>query len=272
MPAARLPQVGIVIPARYASSRFPGKPLVRLRGATGVGRSLIERSWRAALEVPGVETIWVATDDCRIAEEVKRFGGRVVMTPTDCANGTERCAAALAGRADVPDIIVNLQGDAPLTPPAVVAAVVARLVVEPDLTIATPAVRCTPSIYRHLTDDQAAGRVGGTTMVFNAAGDALYFSKRVIPYVPSDYPLRSPLPVYLHMGIYGYRPEALARYAAAAPSLLEQVEGLEQLRFLDLGMRVGAVICEPPDWDIIELNNPTDVAPIEAMLQRRGLD
>lgn len=272
MPADRLPRVGIIIPARFASSRFPGKPLVRLRGAGGVERSLIERTWQAASEVPGVDTIWVATDDRRIAEEVERFGGKVVMTPSGCANGTERCAAALAGRADVPDIVINLQGDAPLTPPAVVAAVVARLVADSTLAVATPAVRCTASIYRHLIEDQAEGRVGGTTMVFNAAGDALYFSKRVIPYVPSNYPPQAPLPVYLHMGIYGYRPDALASYAVAAPSLLEQVEGLEQLRFLDLGMRVGGVICDAPDWDVIELNNPSDVAPIEAMLQRRGLE
>lgn len=272
MARVRRPQrAGIIIPARYASTRYPGKPLVKLRGANGMARSLIERSWNAATAVPGIDGVWVATDDDRIAAEVDRFGGRVVMTPADCANGTERCAAALAQLDDVADIVVNLQGDAPLTPAFVVTALVERMRGDPLLPVATPAIRCTRSIYRHLVEDQAAGRVGGTTVVFDAAGDALYFSKRVIPYLPGDY-AADDVPVHLHVGVYAYRQEALAAYAAMPASLLEQVEGLEQLRFLHGGVRVAAVVCPPPDWDLIELNNPSDLAPVEAALQRSGLD
>ncbi len=272
MLTARRPQrAGIIIPARYASTRYPGKPLAELRGASGVARSLIERSWNAAAAVPGIEGVWVATDDERIAAAVDRFGGRVVMTPTDCANGTERCAAALEKLGDVADIVVNLQGDAPLTPAFVVTALIERMRGDPSLPVATPAIRCTRSIYRHLVNDQAAGRVGGTTVVFDAAGDALYFSKRVIPYLPGDYEADD-VPVYLHMGVYAYRREALAAYVATPASLLEQVEGLEQLRFLHAGVRVATVVCPPPDWDVIELNNPSDLAPVEAALQRSGLD
>lgn len=266
------PRVAIVIPARYASSRYPGKPLAMISGATGVARSLIERSWLAARAVPGCDSVIVATDDDRIAVAARAFGADVVMTPSHCANGTERCAAAIAGIGDPPDIIVNLQGDALLTPPDIVTALIDRMIVDPALPVATPAVQCTPSLYRHLVEDQAQGRVGGTTVVFDASHDALYFSKRVLPHLPPDHPVESDLPVYLHMGVYAYRREALVRYAAASPCRLEQLEGLEQLRFLDRRIRVGLVVCPPPDWDVIELNNPSDLAPIEAILKARGVD
>lgn len=252
--------------------RYPGKPLALLRGASGTPRSLIERSWIAACAVPGVDTVHVATDDPRIVDAVTRFGGHVVMTPASCANGTERCAAAVAELTDAPDLVVNLQGDAPLTPAPIVTALIDRMRDDPDLPVATPTVRCTPSVYRHLVDDQAAGRVGGTTVVFDARGDALYFSKRVIPYLPDAHTIDDELPVHLHMGVYAYRPDALATYVAIPPSPLEQLEGLEQLRFLHAGVRVAVVVCDPPDWDVIELNNPGDVAAIEAALRRRGLD
>lgn len=266
------PRIAIVIPARFASSRYPGKPLATIRGASDIARSLIERSWLAARAVPGVDSVIVATDDERIADAVRGFGGDVVMTPPDCANGTERCAAAIDALADIPDILVNLQGDALLTPADIVTALVDRMIADPALPVATPAVQCTPSLYRHLVEDQAQGRVGGTTVVFDANHDALYFSKRVLPHLPPDHPVERDLPVHLHMGVYAYRRDALARYAAAPPCQLEQLEGLEQLRFLDQRIRVGLVVCPPPDWDVIELNNPSDLAPIEAILKARGVE
>lgn len=266
------PRVGIIIPARYASSRYPGKPLARISGAGGAARTLIERSWRAASAVPGIEQVEIATDDTRIADEARRFGAAVVMTPTDCRNGTERCAAAIAGRDTLPDIIVNLQGDAPLTPAHVVSALVARMAAEPDLPMATPAVACSPTLLASLVADQEAGRVGGTTVVFDRNGDALYFSKRVIPYMSREDIAAHAGNVHLHMGVYAYRPAALATYMATPPSRLEQHEGLEQLRFLDAGIRVGVVACPAPEWDVIELNNPTDLPMIEAILRQRGLE
>jgi 3-deoxy-manno-octulosonate cytidylyltransferase (CMP-KDO synthetase) len=255
----------IIIPARFASTRYPGKPLARLRGAGGTERTLIEWTWRVAQAVPGVSSILVATDDERIADEVARFGGRVAMTPAVCANGTERCAAALSTLPVRPDIIVNLQGDALLTPPNIIAALIRQTAEEPELPVATPAIVCTEAMVKHLLDDRAAGRVGGTTVVFNARADALYFSKNVIPYVPEG----AFVPVHLHLGVYAYRPEALTAYVATPPSMLEQVEGLEQLRFLDAGVRMGIVPCDKPDGPILELNNPGDVPLIEQELRRR---
>ena len=260
----------IVIPARFESTRFPGKPLARLTGSGGISRSLIEWSWRAASAVSSASEVVVATDDQRIVDEVERFGGVAAMTPTSCANGTERCAALVEAMGEKPDLVVNFQGDAPLTPPSIVEAVIQRMGDDRALAMATPAIPCRGETFRHLIADRDAGRVGGTTMVFDRDFRALYFSKSVIPYVPAGLAAEDS-PVHLHLGLYAYRPEALAAYSAAAPSRLEEVEGLEQLRFLDLAISVGAVVCPPPDGATIELNNPTDTPFIEVELQRRGL-
>lgn len=260
----------ILIPARFASTRYPGKPLAMLRGADGEARSLIERSWRAATAVAPVDRVWVATDDERIAEAVAGFGGQVVMTPESCRNGTERCAAALEALGEVAPIIVNLQGDAPLTPAFVVSDLVAALAADPSAAMATPAVECSASLYAHLVTDQAAGRVGGTTVVADTAGRALYFSKRVIPHLPANAP-EAHQSVRLHLGVYAYRPAALAAYAALEPTPLELCEGLEQLRFLESGQPIRLVPFPALEWDCIELNNPEDVPAIEGILQARGI-
>jgi 3-deoxy-manno-octulosonate cytidylyltransferase (CMP-KDO synthetase) len=139
--------------------------------------------------------------------------------------------------------------------------------------MATPAVRCTPSSYEHLIADQAAGRVGGTTVVTDAQSRALYFSKRVLPYVPPAVDAAAAAPtIHLHLGVYAYRAPALKAYAAQAAPETEQFEGLEQLRFLHLGMPVSVVAVAPFGWDPIELNNPTDVPIIERLLMERRLD
>lgn len=260
----------IIIPARYASSRFPGKPLAELRGADGESRSLIRRSWDAAVGITGCDRVWVATDDDRIADCVVRFGGQVVLTPDSCRNGTERCAAAIEVLGTIAPIIVNLQGDAPLTPDFVVADLVTALAADPEAAMTTPAVRCSESLYSHLATDQAAGRVGGTTVVFDSEHRALYFSKRVIPHVASDR-ADAHAHVHLHLGVYAYRPSALADYATAQPAPLEELEGLEQLRFLETGRTIRVVPFDPIGWDCIELNNPGDIAAIEAVLQARGI-
>lgn len=261
----------IVIPARYASTRYPGKPLASLRGADGTARTLVERSWLAAQAVPGIDRAVIATDDARIADHARAFGADVAMTPETCRNGTERCAAALEVLGEMPDIVINLQGDAPLTPAEYVSAIRERMIAAPDLAMCTPAVPCSPTMLAALVEDQAAGRVGGTTVVFNHRHEALYFSKRVIPYVAPDRIASASGTVHLHLGVYAYRPAALAAYLALPPSALEELEGLEQLRFLDAGITVGLAVCPQPAWDVIELNNPSDVPAIEAILAARGM-
>lgn len=259
----------VIIPARYASSRYPGKPLVPLKGADGAAKSLIRRSWEAAARIEGAAGVWVATDDQRIAEAVTEFGGEVLLTSPDCRNGTERCAEAAAHLGGI-DLVVNLQGDAPLTPIEAILPLIALLERKPDCAMATPAVRCRPSTYRHLVEDQLNGRVGGTTVVCDEEERALYFSKRVIPHLPADHDLEE-LPVFLHLGLYAYRTSALQDYARRPPGKLEQLEGLEQLRFLEAGQDVAVLPMAPLDWDPIELNNPSDVEAVEAALRQRGM-
>jgi 3-deoxy-manno-octulosonate cytidylyltransferase (CMP-KDO synthetase) len=261
----------VIIPARYQSSRYPAKPLALLRGAQGDAKPLIQRSWECAATVVPSDNIWVATDDDRIADAVRGFGGQVVMTAEACRNGTERCADAIARLGIRPRAVVNLQGDAPLTPGFVVTALVEALDARPGIAMATPAIRCAQSTYAHLVEDQANGRVGGTTVVFGRDDTALYFSKRVIPHLPPTAAAEAFPPVHIHLGVYAYRPEALDRYMALGVSALEELEGLEQLRFLDGDVPVGVVAFDPIGWDAIELNNPTDVAPIEAILRMRGI-
>ena len=261
----------VVIPARYASSRYPGKPLVGLIGADGVARTLIERSWLAARAVTGVDRVVVATDDDRIAAACAGIGAEVVMTSEHCANGTERCAEAHEALGGGYDIVVNLQGDAPLTPPWFIEALIDGLRAAPEAEIATPVLRCDGATLNGFLDDRKAGRVGGTTAVFGAGGRALYFSKEVIPFTGETYAPEADTPVFHHVGVYAYRPDALGAYPSWPVGPLETLEGLEQLRFLENGRAVLCVEVEARGRQFWELNNPSDVSRIEAMMADMGL-
>lgn len=257
----------ILIPARYASTRYPGKPLAELTLPDGSRKSLIRMSWEAAMQVKGVDGVYVATDDDRIREAAETFGAKVIMTSESCENGTARCADALA-RANIDaDLIVNLQGDAPLTPAWFVEDLIAAMKADPEAQVATPVLQCDPLTYSHFTEDRKAGRVGGTTAVFNAKGHALYFSKEVLPYIDADKVPDSNIPVYHHVGVYAYRPDALAAYTNWPVSELETLEGLEQLRFLVNDTKVRCVIVQGKGRVFWELNNPEDVPRIESVLK-----
>lgn len=258
----------IAIPARYASTRYPGKPLVALRGPDGE-KTLIRRSWEAAMAVKGVDRVVVATDDARIRDHAEGFGAEVVMTSSDCRNGTERCAE-VAAKLPGFEVVVNLQGDAPLTPSWFVEGLVAGLLADTEADIATPVLRCEGHMLAGLLADRRAGRVGGTTAVFGAGMRALYFSKEVIPFTGKTYEDAAPTPVFHHVGVYAYRPAALAAYPAWPMGPLETLEGLEQLRFLEQGRKVLCVEVEAGGRKFWELNNPTDVPIIEEMLAKMG--
>ncbi|WP_137109798.1 3-deoxy-manno-octulosonate cytidylyltransferase [Rhodobacter sp. SY28-1] len=254
----------IAIPARFASTRYPGKPLVTLRGPDGE-KTLIRRSWEAATSVQGIDRVVVATDDDRIADHASAFGAEVVMTSSDARNGTERCAE-VAAKLPGFDVIVNLQGDAPLIPAWFVEDLVKGLTSDPQADIATPVLRCDGRAVAGFLADRRAGRVGGTTAVFGAGGRGLYFSKEVIPYLGRDYARDEPTPVFHHVGVYAYRPAALAAYPSWPIGPLETLEGLEQLRFLESGRNVLCVEVQSRGRQFWELNNPSDVPIIEAML------
>ncbi|WP_316014410.1 manno-octulosonate cytidylyltransferase [Roseobacter sp. HKCCA0434] len=264
--------VTILIPARYASTRYPGKPLVELRGADGTPRSLIRRSWDAACRVSGADRVCVATDDARIADHARGFGAEVVMTSSAARNGTERCAEAVAAMSNRPEIVVNLQGDAPLTPPWFVEALIERMAADPDMQVATPVLRTDAAALRGFREDRRNDRVGGTTAVFDRADRAMYFSKEVLPYTGRDFAEGEDNPVFHHVGVYAYRPSALEAYAGWPEGRLERWEGLEQLRFMENGVPVHCVEVDARGRGFWELNNPVDVARIEAMLRDQGLD
>jgi 3-deoxy-manno-octulosonate cytidylyltransferase (CMP-KDO synthetase) len=254
----------IAIPARYASSRYPGKPLVSLRGPDGE-KTLIRRSWEAAMQVRGADRVVVATDDARIRDHAQAFGAEVVMTSGSAQNGTERCAEVAAQLTGF-DMVVNLQGDAPLTPHWFVEDLIAGLAADAAAEIATPVLRCDGRALNGLLADRRAGRVGGTTAVFDAQMHGLYFSKEVIPFTAQPYADADPTPVFHHVGVYAYRPSALAAYPSWPIGPLERLEGLEQLRFLENGRRLLCVEVQAKGRQFWELNNPSDVAVIEAML------
>src|SRR3954470_19647155 len=188
----------ILIPARYQSSRYPGKPLVRLKGASGTPKPLIQRTVEAARRVRGVSGVFVVTDDERIAEVCVPAKVGVIMTSPECRNGTERCAEALASLHE-PDLVINFQGDAMLTPPTFVEALIARMREDSDALVATPALRLRSDQVRALQAEEAAGRVGGTSVVTDAKGRALYFSKRLIPHFPPHALDAELSPVRLHV-------------------------------------------------------------------------
>ncbi len=267
----------IVIPARYASARYPGKPMVALTGVGGAAKTLIRRSWEAAMAVKGAARVVVATDDARIEDHARGFGAEVVMTSSTCQNGTERCAEAHAALGGGYEIIVNLQGDAPLTPAWFVEDLVAGLCAADGAEVATPVLRCDGAALNGLLADRRAGRVGGTTAVFGAGMRALYFSKEVIPFTGGPFTGGThadtdATPVFHHVGVYAFRPAALAAYPGWPTGPLERLEGLEQLRFLEQGRQVLCVEVAARGRQFWELNNPEDVPRIEAMMAAMDME
>ncbi|WP_226780768.1 3-deoxy-manno-octulosonate cytidylyltransferase [Oceaniglobus trochenteri] len=257
----------VMIPARFASTRFPGKPLAHLAVPGGGSKSLIHLTWEAAMQVRGVDAVHVVTDDARIRDAAQDFGASVLMTSPDCANGTARCADALARHDITADLVVNVQGDAPLTPPWFVEDLIAAMAEDEAAQVATPVVQCDPQSYGHFMADRQAGRVGATTAVFDARQHALYFSKEVLPYIDPKKTFARDVPVYHHVGVYAYRPSALAAYVGWPVGRLEKLEALEQLRFLENGHAVRCVVVDGRGRVFWEVNNPEDVGRVEQVLQ-----
>jgi len=261
----------ILIPARYESSRFPGKPLAMLTGASGASKSLIERTYEATLSVRGADAVYVTTDDARIAEAATAFGGEVVMTSSTCRNGTERCAEAAFALGLEDGLVVNVQGDAPLTPNWYVEALIAFMSSNPEAEVATPVILTETAHLSKLVKERAEGRVGGTTAVFDATGRALYFSKEVLPFSGAVKDRATRHPVYHHVGVYAYRVGALRKYMRFVEGRCEVAEGLEQLRFLENGVAVHCVTVETRGREFWELNNPSDIPIIEEIMRREDM-
>ncbi len=193
------------------------------------------------------------------------------MTSDTCRNGTERCAEVSELLGKKHDIVINLQGDAPLTPPSFVEALIAEMLSDPGCEVATPVLQCSSTSLQSFREDRKNNRVGATTAVFDNAGFALYFSKEVIPFSDAILPGSDDIPVYHHVGVYAYTKEALAGYPVSPQGRLELCEGLEQLRFMETGTRVKCVKVYADGREFWELNNPSDVEKIETILQQLNL-
>ncbi len=242
-------RVAVVIPSRYGSTRFPGKPLAEIAGI-----SMIRRVYERAARAERVTEVAVATDDRRIAEAVAAFGGKALMTPESCRSGTDRAAAAarLLGLAPE-DIVVNVQGDQPVFAPECLDEVTAPLLEDPSLGMTTLAFEIVRE--SEITDPK------DVKVVMDARGFALYFSRSPIPFG------RDPgavFPTYKHLGIYAYRASFLERFAKLPDGVLENIEKLEQLRALEHGLPIRVVVTA---HDSPEVDLPSDIVRIAAMLK-----
>ncbi|MFW2831526.1 3-deoxy-manno-octulosonate cytidylyltransferase [Sphingomonas sp. ID0503] len=251
----------VVIPARYGSSRFPGKPLAQVRGT-----SMLQRVWALVRAGAPEARILVATDDARIAAHAVAFGAEAIMTSDSVANGTERAAAVLAALDDEAlSFIVNLQGDAVLTPPWVISAMIEAG--RSGIDMVTPATVMSAPAAEALRAAKARGEVGGTTVVFDREGRALYFSKSIIPFVR---PGGAPVALHRHIGLYGYRPDVLRRLVSLPPGPLEQAEQLEQLRALENGIPIQVVTVDYRGRTHWGVDTPEDLARCEALIDAEG--
>jgi 3-deoxy-manno-octulosonate cytidylyltransferase (CMP-KDO synthetase) len=234
------------IPARYGSTRLPGKPLLPI-----AGRPMIEHVYTRVARARGLDRVVVLTDDERIARAVEAFGGECEMTPADCASGTDRIAWA-ARRWDAAAVI-NVQGDEPLIDPEEISALAEHLAAHPEDPVVTLA---TPATAEEMANPNAV------KVVLARDGAALYFSRAGIPY-PRHEGGFAPLK---HLGIYGYRREALLRLAELAPTPLERSESLEQLRALENGIRIRVLAVERAS---VGVDTAEDLARVERILTER---
>jgi 3-deoxy-manno-octulosonate cytidylyltransferase (CMP-KDO synthetase) len=238
-----------IIPARYGSSRFPGKPLAPL-----LGKPLIQRVYEQAQLVKELDALWVATDDERIKECVEGFGGQAVMTRADHTSGSDRLAEAAAKLELAPhDIVVNIQGDQPVFPPQLISQLAALLKRDCSAVMGTP--------VRRLADPDAAQNPNIVKVVFDHKGRALYFSRSPLPYWRDG----EKSYFFKHIGIYAYRVEFLQNFVTLPPGRWETAEKLEQLRALEYGFPIHVVEIV---GDTLEVDTPEDLLRVEDYLQK----
>ncbi len=264
------PQTLIIVPARYASSRLPGKPLIEIAGETMVAR-VAGMAARAAAALADASYL-VATDDARIVSHCTARDIPVVMTDPALPSGTDRALAAVNAIGAAPEVIVNLQGDSPFTPPAHVIAV-ARAALKPHVDVATPYVRLTWDALDALRAHKQETPFSGTSVIVTQEGRALWFSKIILPAMRKQAALRAASamsPVNRHIGLYAYRRSALETYVSLGESPYEKLEGLEQLRCLEAGMYVEAVEVEPDRIAIPGIDTAEDVALAERLIALLG--
>ena len=242
-----------IIPARYASTRFPGKPLALLGN-----KPVIQHVYEQASSV--LSDVWVATDDDRIREAVKKFGGRVVMTRADHKSGTDRIEEAAEKTGTQADVVINIQGDEPFVQPFQIKTLM-QLFDNADTQIGT--------LGKHFENIEAVNNPNSPKIVTDKQGFALYFSRSVIPYIrgAQDNEWLSHFPFLKHLGLYAYRREVLHEITQLPQSSLEIAESLEQLRWLENGYRIRVGLT---DVETVGIDTPEDLQRAEEFLKSRS--
>ena len=240
-----------IIPARYGSSRFPGKPLAMIKGKTMIQR-VCEQTWKSKLD-----DVVVATDDIRIADEVLKFGGKYVMTDPRHQSGTDRCCEALEILEEHYDAVINIQGDEPFIDPQHINLLV-DMISRDDTQLA--------SLVKRIDDEEELFGSNKVKVVMDKSGNALYFSRNPIPYmrnVAREKWLQKGC-FYQHLGIYAYKAATLRQIATMQPTALELAESLEQLRWLENGLSIRMAIVEAGS---LAIDSPADLAKAIEMAQ-----
>ena len=262
----------VIIPARYRSTRLPGKPLTLIAGQTMLSR--VCAIARAAARDSGDIDVLVATDDDRIGAHCEAIGTPWMMTPVTCPSGTDRALAALRQLPGEYDVVINLQGDAPLTPPDFIAAMLLAFDADPAIEAVTPAVRLSWAELDQLRTQKQKTPFSGTCVVVDAHGNGRWFSKQVIPATRNEAALRRQgglSPVLRHVGLYGYTRRMLETYVTLPAGHYEQLEGLEQLRLLEHGYGIRVVEVDYRGRAAMSgVDSHEDVARAEALIARHG--
>jgi 3-deoxy-manno-octulosonate cytidylyltransferase (CMP-KDO synthetase) len=240
-------KVAAFIPARFGSTRLDGKPLADIGG-----KPMIQWVYERAMASRLVDDVVVATDDERVLNAVKAFGGAVVMTSPEHVSGTDRVGEAAA--ATSADIIVNIQGDEPLIEPEMIDAAVGPMIEDPGLNVCT--------LMTRITDEGEYRDPNVVKVVVDAEGFALYFSRSPIPFSKAPFK-EAALPLFKHVGLYVYSREFLKKFTAMKPAPLEEAEGLEQLRILQNGFRIKVV--ETP-FNPLSVDTPEDLEMVRKMV------
>jgi 3-deoxy-manno-octulosonate cytidylyltransferase (CMP-KDO synthetase) len=261
--------IALIIPARYGSTRFPGKPLVKIAGETmlsrvvNVGRTICEKH-------PNI-TLAVATEDDRIKAHCKEINVECIMTSDNCHTGSDRILEAALTLTPTPDFVIGLQGDAPFTPIHVIDALIKTAINNVAAQVITPVIPLRWAELDALREQKKVTPFSGTTAIINKDNNAIWFSKNIIPAIRKEEDMKQNSefsPVHQHLGLYGYRLDTLKQFVKLEQGLYEQLEGLEQLRLIENNIPITAVPIEV-DLGLAQagIDSPEDVVRAEKMLK-----
>lgn len=266
-------KTALIIPARYGSTRFPGKPLVKLAGESMLSR--VVNIGRTAADAAGDVTLAVATEDQRIADHCAEIGVECVMTSDKCPTGSDRVLEAAETLGGNFDFVLGLQGDAPFTPIEAPQEMIAAFKADPSREVITPVVRLRWSELDELRQSKKITPFSGTTAIIDSGGTAKWFSKNIIPAIRKEDSHRAAhefSPVFQHIGLYGFRFDILKRFVSLPMGVYEELEGLEQLRLLENNITIHTVTLDV-DLGMAQagIDSPEDVARAEKILAAQAV-